>query len=112
MSDQKYTDLVDVEAIFAELGLDGLSEEKKLEHLKKMNEILEGRIMLRLAEHVTEEDEKAMQGKSANEVADFFADKGVNLFDIATEEALAYKQELIANISYAQGLIDEQRTDQ
>lgn len=107
MTDQNFTDLVDIEAIFAELGLQGMSEEKKLEHLKKMNEVLEGRILVRLADYVTEEDEKVMEGKSSEEVADFFEEKGINIFDIATEEALAYKQELIANVSYAQGLIDQ-----
>lgn len=82
--------------IIAMLGLQDLPEEKRLALLEKMTDLIQKRLVLRLAETLTEADAKEAE-KMANEPEKMFAwmiDRVPNFQQMLKEEIKKVKDEL------------------
>lgn len=87
--------------IFAELGMENISEQEKLIIIQTLQELLQERIMLRLNE-ILSEDQKIALSKYAEEnkdkelsILNFIMEIVPNYEEISKEEALKIRQELI-----------------
>jgi hypothetical protein len=100
------TTAFDYANLFAQLGLDDLSSEQKEKHFAEMQEIVEQRVFLRVMDTLSEEDKKIYDTLKTDEELDkFYIDRKISLEQIATEEAVAYREELLQNMAYAQGAL-------
>lgn len=84
--------------IFELTELDKVSDEEKNEIFQKAYETVVNRVMLRIAELLPEQDleelTKLIEEESADSVHTFLEQKGIEIDQIATAEAMAYKIEL------------------
>jgi len=83
--------------IIALLGLESLPNEEKAALLEKMTELILKRVMLRVAEQLTEDDAKmlAESQMSPSEMMAFAAEKVGNFEEILKEEVIKAKQEML-----------------
>jgi hypothetical protein len=102
---------IDLQQFFNELHLDHLDPAKQEEYFKTFSKILEGRLFLRFMDLITEEEEKSLEGKSQEEVMKYLGDKGIDIGDIAIEEASKFREELIGNMAYMKGMVDEMQKE-
>lgn len=86
------------ENIIALLGLESLSDEEKAEMITKMSELVQKRVLLRVMELLSNEDQNKMaqmeQGDPALLVA-FVAEKVPNFDTIVKEEIVKIKEETL-----------------
>lgn len=85
--------------IITALGIESLSEERKLALVDKMAELTEKRITLRLMEGLSESDEAELaklETAGEEEKAKFLQAKFPNLADIMQEEIVAVKKMVLA----------------
>ena len=84
--------------IFSILGLENLDEEKKKELFEKASETIQNRILVRLADLLSEEDVKKVVEFAEQDNTDGFeqlvASNDIDLEQIAAEETLSYKTEM------------------
>jgi len=85
--------------LYKQLGLQDLSEESKQEFLEKMNEIILKRVFLAVAEKLSQEDQKHLEGLVEKEsepkiVEDFLLKKIPNYKDMVQNIAKDFVQEL------------------
>jgi len=83
------------------LGIESLPEERRVEMLNRMTELVQKRVILRLMENLTEAD-AAQAEKLADrpeELLTFMASKSGNINDIIADETLKLKNELVLNAS-------------
>ncbi len=87
--------------IFVELGLANLPEERKLQMLQQMNELIHKRVMLRvmaaIPEQQTEQTLQQMQGLGEEEQMKVVLQHVPNLPEIILEEIQQMKQELMTS---------------
>lgn len=105
--------LEDAQAVFTELGLQNLPEDKKSEMLDTMIDTVMERIFQRIEPGLTEDDKKMLadleKRPNADEaVAGYLVGLTPNLDFIATEEIRNYKQELKEQISTIMNVYDEE----
>lgn len=105
--------LEDAQAVFTELGLQNLPEDKKSEMLDTMIDTVMERIFQRIEPGLTEDDKKMLadleKRPNADEaVAGYLIGLTPNLDFIATEEIRNYKQELKEQISTIMNVYDEE----
>ncbi len=109
MSDQNQFFGVSFDKFFDDMGFAEMSDEKKNAMVDKIAGILEDRIMLKLVGSLSEEDAKAIQAMSElEEVMTYLDGKGFNITELAAQEAMDFREEMIGNMSYVQGLIDNE----
>lgn len=111
MNDQTFYN-IDLSELFNSLGLTGLTDEQKVAYTEKIKSLLEGRLFLRLAELLSEEDAQALETKSEDEVVAFLSEKGINYVEIAMEEAQAVREEMISHMAYSKGVIDTLKSNE
>ncbi len=88
--------------LIKELGLENLSKEEQEKLLLEMGEIIQQRVMLRVAEKMSDEDkekfvkilEEKKEGSQIVEVEGFVKEKVPEIEDIILEEIGRYKQEI------------------
>jgi hypothetical protein len=85
--------------IIARLGLQNLSEEKRLELLEHMAQLVEKRVILRLMEAMSEEDAAAAEklADQPEELLKFLASRVPDVSSVIAEETAALQNELILN---------------
>lgn len=98
----------DYKDLFDQLGLSDLSEEEKNKRFLEMQDVIEQRVFLRIMNLLSDEDKKVFENFESDEETDkFFVDKKIDTEQISLEEALAYREELIGNMSYMMGKLDK-----
>lgn len=94
--------------IIAELGIEALPEERRVGIINKLSELVQQRVMLQIAEKLSEADAHALEalidtkGESDPAVANFIVEKIPTMPDIVRAEIIAVKKELIAHMDQAQ----------
>jgi hypothetical protein len=85
--------------IFALIGLDKLSSDKKNKMMDDMMRTVENRIIARILD-VLDKDEEEQFEKAIDEggdaVKNFLKRKGLDLVNVSAQEAIAYKAEMMA----------------
>jgi hypothetical protein len=99
--------------IFAKLGLAGISDEEKEKMTKDMEEIIESRITIAIMEKLSDEEKAAMEKLNTDEeMADFFKSHGIDPAAIAMEEAVRFREEMIADGSFIQAQVEAKMKDE
>lgn len=95
--------------IIAELGLEALPEERRMAIIQKLTDLVQQRVMLKIAETMSDADAQALQslieekGESDQAVVTFISEKVPGLADMVLQEVTNVKQELIAHMNQAEG---------
>lgn len=91
------SDLLDKD-IFALTGLENLSEAEKKAVFDKAQETIMYRVLLRLGDLLPDEDlaklQTLLEAKDEKGTADFFSERGIDIDQIAAQEAMSYKSEM------------------
>jgi len=79
------------------LGLEALPEERRVEMLNRMTELVQKRVILRLMENLTEADaaEAEKLADRPDELLAFMSAKSGNVADIIADETAKLKNELV-----------------
>ncbi len=86
--------------LISQLGLDDLSQEKKIELMMKWGDIVQKDIIMRVLKELPEEDKAeldkllAIQGENFKEIYKFLEGKMPNLDDIVKEEIEKFREEI------------------
>lgn len=102
---------INLEQLFIDLGLEGLSAEEKQAYTQQILQLLEDRISTRMAELLTDEDLNQMEAMSEADIAEYLDSKGVNIAEISTAEGLALRESLLQDMAFAKGLISRSTED-
>lgn len=82
------------------LGLEALPEERKIDLLEKITELVQKRILLRIAQPLSMEDRTKLlelaQSEKQQELDEFIAQKAPNMPQIIEEEVILIKKEMAA----------------
>lgn len=85
-------------SIFEVTDLNNLSDEEKRKVFEKAYETVMNRIMVRIADRLSESEldelKKLIDAGDATKVHNFFEEKSIDIDQISTEETLAYKVEM------------------
>jgi hypothetical protein len=83
--------------ILEEMGVDTLSEDKKIILIEKMSDIVQKRLTIRLVEEMGEEQKDDFEkiADSPDKVADFLQESFPNFMGILQEEVAKVKKEMI-----------------
>lgn len=105
--------LEDAQAVFTELGLQNLPEDKKSQMLETMIDTVMDRIFQRIEPTLSENDKKMltdleMRPDADNAMVNYLVAIVPNLDAIATEEIMNYKRELKSQISDIMNVYDEE----
>lgn len=88
--------------IIVELGLQDLAENRKLDLLGKMGELIQKRVLLRAIKNLSvadkEEFDKILGREDAQEVCRFLISKVPNIDEITDEEVIVFKEEVIERV--------------
>jgi len=88
--------------IIIELGLDELPENRKLDLLGKMGDLIQKRVLLRAIKSLSvaekEEFDKLLGKDNAQEVYRFLISKVPNIDEITDEEVIAFKEEVVERV--------------
>ncbi|OIO48120.1 MAG: hypothetical protein AUJ32_01345 [Parcubacteria group bacterium CG1_02_40_82] len=88
--------------IIVELGLQDLAENRKLDLLGKMGELIQKRVLLRAIKSLSvaekEEFDKLLGKDNAQDVFHFLILKVPNIDEITDEEVIAFKEEVIERV--------------
>jgi hypothetical protein len=103
MTNNKYD--IDLTSLFEELGLGDLTQEQKDKYSEEILNMLEDRVAMRLEDFVEDDDMDKLESMDEEQVAVYFDSKGVNIAEIAAQEALSLREELISTMSFADGVI-------
>lgn len=89
--------------IFAELGVEKLSEEEKGELLGRMMNLIESRAILRVSDKLSDTQkaalDKLLDEEDSAKINQFFVDNVPDLEKIFSEEAQKLRQEMIISMS-------------
>ncbi len=89
--------------ILVELGLQELPENRKLELLSKMSNLIQKRVLLRAIKSLSAEEKEEFDGllgkENEQEIYRFLIAKVPNIEEITNEEVIAFKQEVIELIN-------------
>lgn len=99
-----------LESFLDELGLAGLDEATRTEHTRKILEILHNKLKLRFLALVKEEDKPFLENmQNIDELLVYMEDKkGIDFDQIAVEEAMQLREELIGTVEYVKGAMSNQ----
>ncbi|HBB02577.1 MAG: hypothetical protein US89_C0014G0015 [Candidatus Peregrinibacteria bacterium GW2011_GWF2_38_29] len=90
--------------LFVQLGIANLSAAEKEVFAKSIEENVEGRIMVRILNSLSDEDKTAFDAcKTDAEIEAFLKAKNIDMSAIAVEEALTFREELIKDASFIEG---------
>ncbi len=93
--------------IFELLHLEGASDEQKEALINKMNESVQARIVVRMASQVSEEEAQQFAHLAENNdqegMKQFISEHGLDLAQMAAEEALKFRIELAETLDLATG---------
>lgn len=82
------------------LGLQSLPEERKLELVDTLTEVVGAKVMARIEEELSAEDqaafEKALDTGTGKQIAAWLREKGVDVEEMAVEEVAKIKDDLLA----------------
>jgi len=85
--------------IIVELGLQDLPEERKLNLLSKMSELIQKRVLLRTIRSLSvadkQEFDKLLGKENEQEIYQFLINKVPNIDEITDEEVIKFKEEII-----------------
>jgi len=101
--EQTNSSLVEDNLITA-LGLDELSEEKKIELIMKWGDIVQKDILMRTLKELPEKDKKALdkllaeKGENWDEITAFIESRLPNFDDIVKEEIQKFREEILASV--------------
>jgi len=88
--------------IIVELGLQDLAEDRKLDLLGKMGDLIQKRVLLRAIKSLSvaekEEFDKLLGRENAQEVYRFLISKVPNIDQITDEEVIAFKEEVVEKV--------------
>jgi len=94
--------------LFAKLGLSNLSEEEKLKRVEEMQEVVEGRVFLRLMSMLNDDDKKKFEEMAEDaDFEAFFKERGIDVEKISFEEGVAYREELIYSMGFIAGKMEK-----
>lgn len=95
------------EQFYKEIGIDNLPEDKKEEFSIKLEELFEKFFTLALADKLSQSEVDAIEKmKTAEEMASFLSDKGIDYQQIGLEVAAEIKGFIQEQMTYLQGYID------
>lgn len=100
------SELLNLEALFTEYGIDKLPDDRKQAIEKQMTEIFEKRLALRLMDMLNENQRKRAENIKDDELYEFLEKEGVDFGGATIIEAAEFGGELIEYLSYMKGLID------
>lgn len=95
--------------IIAELGLEALPEERRISIINKMADLVQQRVMLKIAELLPESDAAELQklitekGEADPAISAFIVEKIPTVPEMIREELVNVKKELIAHMNQAEG---------
>lgn len=88
--------------ILVELGLDSLPEERKLELLGKMSELIQKRVLLRVIRSLDVESKQEFDGLlgggDEQRIYQFLIAKVPNIDEITDEEVIKFKDEIVEHV--------------
>jgi hypothetical protein len=88
--------------ILVELGLEALPEERKLELLGKMSELIQKRVLLCVIRSLNVEDkqkfDELLGGGDEQKIYQFLIAKVPNIDEITDEEVLKFKEEIVEHV--------------
>jgi hypothetical protein len=88
--------------IIVELGLQELAEDRKIDLLGKMSDLIQKRVLLRAIKSLSvvekEEFDKLLGKNNPQELYRFLISKVPNIDQITDEEVIAFKEEVIARV--------------
>lgn len=109
MADKKYK----FQNIFDDLGIGNLDEGTKSQFFHDMNEIVELAVLGRIARMLSEENKKHFEALKTDDEKDKFLDeKGIDLQAVALEEAIKFRERMIADVNYVAGRVEEKKAEQ
>jgi succinate dehydrogenase flavin-adding protein (antitoxin of CptAB toxin-antitoxin module) len=88
--------------ILIELGLQDLGEDRKLDLLGKMSDLIQKRVLLRAIKNLSvaekEEFDKLLGKENPQNIYRFLISKVPNIDEITDEEVIAFKEEVIEKV--------------
>lgn len=88
--------------IIVELGLENISESRKLELLNKMSDLIQKRVLLRVIKSLSvaekEEFDKLLGKEDDQEIYRFLIAKVPEIDEITDEEVVNFKEEILAHV--------------
>jgi hypothetical protein len=88
--------------IIIELGLQDLAEDRKIDLLSKMSDLIQKRVLLRAIKSLSvaekEEFDKLLGKDNAQDVYRFLISKVPNIDEITDEEVIAFKEEVVERV--------------
>ncbi len=91
------------ENIIAALGIESLPDDKKIEMIEKMSELVQKRIVLNILKQLDDDEKEkfveATSNKQDEEVKEMLDKHGIDMLQVIQEETSNLKQELKDNIS-------------
>lgn len=89
--------------IISLLGLEALSQEKKIQLLEKVTDLVFKRTMVKVMEALSEKDqtelEKLIDAGDSDKTSEFVAEKIPNFEEIMNKEIIAVKEEMVAEVN-------------
>ena len=88
--------------ILVELGLQDLSEDRKIDLLSKMSDLIQKRVLLRVIKSLGVEDKQEFDRLIGTEnekaIFKFLISKVPNIEEITDEEVIAFKEEVVEKV--------------
>lgn len=99
--------------IFDQLGVGNLKAEEKEKFFNEMSEVVEMAVVAKVSRMLNDEDKKEFEKLASDEDQQkFLAAKGIDLPAIAMEEAVAFREQFIADTNYIAGRVEQKKRDQ
>ena len=96
--------------IFDQLGIGNLPAEEKERFFQEMNEVVEMGVTAKIARMLSDEEKEAFSKLEKDEDQQkFLSEKGVDVAAIAMEEAVAFRERFLADVSYIAGRVEEKK---
>jgi hypothetical protein len=105
MNVNEFLKQIGIDNLLEELGLTELSEEKKFEKAQQIFAVLKDRLALRYLESLPANELAEVQSYEPEKFLEFLNSKGIDTNQIAIEEGVKLREELIANANFAAGYI-------
>ncbi|MDD5590281.1 MAG: DUF5663 domain-containing protein, partial [Candidatus Portnoybacteria bacterium] len=88
--------------ILVELGLENLSDERKLDLLNKMSELIQKRVLLRVIRSLGVEDKQTFDellgGGNEQKIYQFLIAKVPNIDEITDDEVIKFMEEIVEHV--------------
>lgn len=105
--DINYTD------IFDSLGLSDLAPAEKEKRFQEMQDIIEKEVFLTVWNLLSDEDKKLFEAIEEEEkVLEFFQKKSIDIQSITEEVVQNYREDLLADMAYFEGKLNNKKTNE